>query len=106
MEYGIAILISAIIGSFTFLIKDIIRETTEGLWLRVSNEINKNDEVIVLRNGKELYEGKVLRFGLRNTLISRGETSTDLDFIKNSKIFKWTVRKKEVDLEEEKDLLT
>lgn len=84
------IIISALIASFSFLIKDIFKEVILGLWLRATDELEEGYEIKLFSNGKEVYEGEIIGFGLRNTKI-KPENGNVL-YIENSKIYENEVK--------------
>lgn len=65
---GTAILISAVVGSFSFLIKNLFDNIFSGLWMRISGEIEVGDEITVKSDFKE-KTGVVNELYLRNVVI-------------------------------------
>lgn len=85
----LSIVLAILIGSFTFIIKDICREVIEGIWLKISGETPIGDKIRVKRRGKVLYEGTIEGFSLRNTRLRTDEDT--IIFVENSKIMDYEV---------------
>jgi len=68
MEMGTAILISAFVGAFSFVVKDVVNNILSGAWMRISGEIEPGDKITVKSDFKE-QSGRVKELYLRNVVI-------------------------------------
>jgi len=68
MDMGTAILISAAVGAFSFIVKDVVNNVLSGAWMRISGEVEPGDELLLKTDFKE-KKGTVNKLYLRNVVI-------------------------------------
>jgi len=84
VEVSTAIVISAAVGAFSFVIKNVFENLMSGLWIRYAGEVIPGDRITVKTDFKE-KTGTVKEVHLRNVVVEL-ESGEDL-LIEATKVF-------------------
>jgi len=84
VEVGTAILISAAVGAFSFVIKDVFNNFVSGLWIKYAGEVIPGDKVTIKTDFKK-KTGTVKDVHMRNLVVEL-ESGGEL-LVESKKVF-------------------